>query len=358
MRILLVSNMYPSPERPEYGVFVARVADALQERGHDVRRVGLQAGARGPLATPWAYAELTRQARAAVAEHRPDVVYAHFLVPTGLVAIATGVPYVITAHGTDVRNMRRSVVVAALTKRVLRRAAAVICVSEYVAKMLSAPEGVRVEVIDCGVDTRQLRPVPRAPGAASSGPRFLFIGSLTRRKNLERLLQAFAKLGGGTLTIVGGGPLEAELRATAPVGTRFAGRLSEAGVAEEIGKADVVCLPSLEEPQGQAMLEALACGRPVVATRVGGPAEVLNPRCGALVDPLDVESIAAGMVAAAALPVPCAEAVRVAAEHALPLQAERIEAVLTRAAATAPSTPTTTPAPTGDSPPKGAVADR
>ncbi len=332
MRILLVSNMYPSPERPEYGVFVARMADALRARDHDIAEVVLHAGDRGPVATPTAYAGLARRARAAVAEHRPDVVYAHFLVPTGLVAIATGVPYVITAHGTDVRNVRRSPVVAALTKVVLRRAAAVICVSEYIAAQLAAPEGVTVEVIDCGVDTERLRPAPRAKDVNGNGPRFLYVGSLTHRKNVERLMAAFGTLGGGTLTIVGGGPLEQRLRATAPVGTRFAGTLTSGGVAAEIAKADVLCLPSLEEPQGQAMLEALARGRPVVATRVGGPAEVLTPATGVLVDPLDVTAIAAGMRSAAALPVPNKEAVRVAAEHALPRQAERVEAVLQRAA--------------------------
>jgi glycosyltransferase involved in cell wall biosynthesis len=337
MRILLVSNMYPSRERPEYGVFVARMADALRARGHDVEDVVLHAGDRGPVATPRAYAGLTRQARAAVARHRPDVVYAHFLVPTGLVAIATGIPYVITAHGSDVRNVRKSPVVAALTKPVLRRAASVICVSEYIATQLAAPDGVTVDVIDCGVDTERLRPAPRAKDVNGTGPRFLFVGSLTHRKNVERLLTAFGTLGGGTLTIVGGGPLEERLRATAPVGTRFAGRLSSDGVAAEIAKADVLCLPSLEEPQGQAMLEALARGRPVVATRVGGPAEVVTPGSGVLVDPLDVGSIAAGMVAAAALPVPNKEAVRVAGEHALPRQAERVEAVLARAAHGTPS---------------------
>jgi len=350
MRILLVSNMYPSVERPEYGVFVARMADALEARGNEVDRVVLQAGERGPIATPLAYARLLRQARAAIARRRPDVVYAHFLVPTGLVAMATGIPYVITAHGSDVRNMRRSPVVAALTRPVLRRAAAVICVSDYIAGRLGAPDGVDVEVVDCGVDTERLRPAPRARATPGNGPRFLYVGSLTQRKNVERLQQAFAKLGGGTLTIVGGGPLEQRLRDTAPVGTRFAGRLDSDGVAAELGKADVLCLPSLEEPQGQAMLEALARGRPVVATKVGGPAEVVTPGCGALVDPLDIDSIAAGMVAAAALPVPCREAVRVAAEHALPLQAQRIEAVLARAA-NGHGTPT------GDSPPKSAVAD-
>jgi len=69
-----------------------------------------------------------------------------------------------------------------------------------------------------------------------------------------------------------------------------------------------------------------------VATAIGGPPEIVTPACGALVDPYDEEAIAAGMRTAAGLPVPCAAAVRVAEEHALSRQAERIEAVLARAA--------------------------
>jgi glycosyltransferase involved in cell wall biosynthesis len=95
--------------------------------------------------------------------------------------------------------------------------------------------------------------------------------------------------------------------------------------------ADVLCQPSLVEPLGQALMEALATGRPVVATRVGGPPEYVTEQCGALVDPLDVESIAAGMRSAAALPVPCTAAVEVARRHDLALQAARVEAVLQRA---------------------------
>jgi glycosyltransferase involved in cell wall biosynthesis len=93
---------------------------------------------------------------------------------------------------------------------------------------------------------------------------------------------------------------------------------------------DVCCQPSLVEAQGQALLEALATGRPVVATRVGGPPEYVNDACGVLIDPLDVESIAEGMRRAAALPVPNDAAVRVAREHELTVQAEKIERVLAR----------------------------
>ena len=145
-------------------------------------------------------------------------------------------------------------------------------------------------------------------------------------------MRAFARLREGSLTIIGAGPLEAQLRAAAPAGVRFTGRRTPEGVLLALREHDVVCLPSLEEPQGQAMLEALACGRPVVATTIGGPPEIVTPACGALVDPYDEEAIAAGMRTAAGLPVPCAAAVRVAEEHALSRQAERIEGVLARTA--------------------------
>jgi glycosyltransferase involved in cell wall biosynthesis len=325
LRILLVSGMYPSPERPEYGIFVERLAGALRARGHEVDESVLRSGRRGRIASPAVYAGLLGRTLAAARRTQPDVIYAHYLVPPGLIAAASGRPFVVTAHGGDVRNARSSLSIGLLTRVVVRRASAVICVSQYVRERL----GVRAEVIDCGVDTDRFRPTPRAPG---DGPRFLFVGSLSERKNVGRLMRAFARLGEGSLTIIGAGPLEAQLRAAAPAGVRFTGRRTPEGVLLALRGHDVVCLPSLEEPQGQAMLEALACGRPVVATTVGGPPEILTPACGALVDPYDEEAIAAGMRAAAALPVPCAAGVRVAEEHALAHQAARIEAVLARAA--------------------------
>jgi glycosyltransferase involved in cell wall biosynthesis len=322
--------MYPSPERPEFGVFVAELAEALRGRGHDVSEAVLRDARAGRVQTPRKYARLLAIAVARARRERPDVVYAHFLFPPGLIARAAAAaaraPYVVTAHGTDVANARRSGVLRLLTARAVGGAGAVVCVSAYLARMLpvAAPA---LRVIDCGVDTRRFAPAPRArPDGAP--PAFLFVGSLSERKNVGRLLEAFAALGEGTLTVVGGGPLEAALRRDAPPGVRFAGRLPRDAVAEELRQADVLCQPSLVEPFGQALVEALACGRPVVATRVGGPPEYVTRDCGALVDPLDVASIAAGMRHAAALPVPCDAAVAAAREHALERQAERVENVL------------------------------
>jgi glycosyltransferase involved in cell wall biosynthesis len=324
VRILLLSNMYPSPERPEYGVFVQRLAVALRARGHEVDEAVLTAGRRGALRTPLAYLGLLRRTRSLVRSRRPDVVYAHFLVPTGVVAAISGVPFVVTAHGRDVANANASAPLAVMTRRGIGRARAVIAVSSYLAELLPAAPR-RLEVIDCGVDTSLFRPSSRTEG---EGPRYLFAGSLIERKNVERLLQAFASLGTGTLTVAGAGPLEARLRASAPARVTFLGRVEPGGMAALYAACDVYCQPSLVEPQGQALLEALACGRPVVATSVGGPPEYVSDACGALVDPLDVASIADGMRRAAAIAAPCTAAIEVAEHHSIDRQAARIEALL------------------------------
>jgi len=103
-------------------------------------------------------------------------------------------------------------------------------------------------------------------------------------------------------------------------------------VPSRIAAARVVCQPSLVEPFGQALLEGMACGRPVVATRIGGPPEFVPAGAGVLVDPLDVEAISSGLAAAAALPCPNPAARAEAERHDVAEQARRVEEVLERAA--------------------------
>jgi glycosyltransferase involved in cell wall biosynthesis len=316
--------MYPSPERPEYGVFVARLERALAARGHEIVPVVLESAGGGVLRSPAKYSRLAARAVRTARAVKPDVVYAHYLVPTGVAAMLTRVPFVVTAHGGDVANVGRIPGVRRTTKRVLRKAGAVICVSRYLAERLPVSPA-RLEIIDMGVDTAAFTPAPRAEGP---GPRFLYVGSLIERKNVGRLIEAFARVGQGSLTVVGDGPLREQLEADAPAGVHFLGRLDQDAVAEQIAAADVVCQPSLVEAQGQALLEALARGRPVVGSRVGGAGEFVTMDCGVLVDPLDVEEITQGLRAASALPVPCQAAVEVAAAHDVNVQAAKVEQVL------------------------------
>jgi glycosyltransferase involved in cell wall biosynthesis len=324
VRILLVSQMYPGPRAPDLGVFVAQIERALAARGHAIDRAVLDHRGGGKLR----YLELARRVRAAP---RPDVVYAHFLVPSGLIAAQANAPLVVTAHGRDVRNVGAIPGIAALTRRVARRASAVIAVSDYLRRELEAkvPEARgKTEVIDSGVDLERFGVQPRANGAG--GPRFLCVGALTERKNVLRLADAFATLRRGTLTFVGDGPLRDELDRRP--GVTVAGSVPHEEIPAHLARADVLCQPSLIEPFGQSLLEALACGRPVVGTRIGGPPEFVPPEAGFLVDPADTDELARALAQAAELPVPN-DAARAAAEaHDVRRQAERIEAVLERAA--------------------------
>ncbi|MGZ4390054.1 MAG: glycosyltransferase [Gaiellaceae bacterium] len=323
MRILLVSQMYPGPADPDLGVFVRQVELALRERGHDVELAVVDRRAGGKRR----YLDLLRRTRAAA---RPDVVYAHFLVPSGLVAALAGrAPLVVTAHGRDVRNVGQLPGVATATRFVVRRAAAVVCVSEYLRQELETklPEARgKTEVVSSGVDIERFAVAPAPAGP----PRFLCVGSLTERKNVVRLANAFDRYGRGMLTFVGDGPLWSKLAGRR--GVFLVGAVPHDEIPRHIADAHVVCQPSLLEPLGQSLLEAMACGRPVVATRVGGPPEFVPPGAGVLVDPLDEHALADALAEAAALPVPNDAARAAAAAHDVRTQAERIEAILERAA--------------------------
>src|SRR5579884_2212937 len=173
--------MYPGPEAPDLGTFVAQVERELVARGNEVEHAVLDTRTGGKLR----YMTLARRTLAAA---RPDVVYAHFLVPSGLIASLAGrAPLVVTAHGRDVRNIGAIPGVAAATRLVVRRAAAVICVSVYLQRELETklPEARgKVEVVSSGVD-RERFAVAEAPPAGPPG--FLCVGALDERKNVVRL---------------------------------------------------------------------------------------------------------------------------------------------------------------------------
>jgi glycosyltransferase involved in cell wall biosynthesis len=326
--------MYPGPEDPDFGTFVAQVERALAERGHEIALAVLDTRAGGKAR----YSTLASRTARTARTFRPDVVYAHFLVPAGLIAaLASRAPLVVTAHGQDVRNVGAIPGVRAATRYVVRRAATVVAVSDYLRRELEARiPGARgkTEVIDSGVDLERfsLQPV-RADTSAT--PAFLCVGGLTERKNVVRLADAFELVGEGTLTFAGEGPFRTEL-AGRP-GVTLLGSVPQEEIPALLGASDVLCQPSLVEPFGQALLEAMACGRPVVATSVGGPPEFVTSDAGVLVEPTDISALAGAMHAAARLPCPNMAARATAEQHDVRTQAERIEAVLERAVGAARS---------------------
>jgi glycosyltransferase involved in cell wall biosynthesis len=339
VRILVVTQMWPSPAQPDLGSFLVPLTRELKALGHEVEvsSISQRGGSRAK------YLSLTRKARAAARRFRPDVVFAHFLFPAGaagaLAARAGGAPLVVMAHGQDVANLGRIPGVTAATRWVLRRSSAVIANSRWLADRLSeriAAAEPQLVVADCGVDLDAFAPRPaedarRELGWDGEGPAFLCVGSLIERKNVVRLADAFATFGRGRLAYVGDGPLRRDLEGRPDV--TLTGRIPQREVPRWVAASDVVCQPSLIEPFGQATLEAMAMERSVVATTVGGPPEFVTPAAGILVDPEDERALAEALERAAGMPSPNPVAREASADHDVKLQAARMAEVLKRAAA-------------------------
>ena len=329
--------MYPGPDAPELGVFVRQLEEELVGLGHDVDRAVLEGRGGGRRR----HLTLARRASARARAFKPDVVYGHFLFPAcasaALAARRAGVPLVVTAHGRDVRNIGAIPGVHRATAWVVKQATTTIAVSDFLAQEIRAklPRAAgEIEVIDCGVDLARFQTRDAAAARESlswegSGPFWVHVGTLDERKNVVRLAEAFASLGEGQLAFVGDGPLRARLEGRERV--RVVGRVPHDEVGTWLAAADVVCQPSLVEPFGLAILEAMASGRTVVATRIGGPSEFVTPESGVLVDPLRVDDIARGMRSAISLGTQNARAREAAAARDLKLQGRRIAAVLERA---------------------------
>jgi len=329
--------MWPGPADPDYGSFLVPVVRELEALGHgvDVAALDRRGGSRTK------YGRLTQAAVAAARRRRPDVVFTHFLFPTGaagaLAALAARAPLVVMAHGQDVANLGSIRGVTPATRWVVRRATTVIANSRWLAGRLGQrvpPAAAKTEVVDCGVDLEAFYPRPAASARRGlcwdgDGPAFLCVGSLIRRKNVVRLADAFERLGRGRLAFIGDGPLRGGLEVRA--GVHVGGRIPQTEVIPWIAACDVVCQPSLVEPFGQATLEGMAMERSVVATTIGGPREFVTPEAGILVDPYDTDALAAALDRAAELPSPNPAARAAAAEHDVRRQAARMAAVLERA---------------------------
>ena len=303
--------MVPSVAVPQYGVFVARQARALEQAGCAVEVVGLERIDTGRVGSARKYLRLRRAGARTADRMQPDVVLAHYLVPTALMARraarAAGAPYVLVAHGGDVTHLERSRALRSSLRRAIRGAQAVVAVSPALAERLDAVyPGLPLHVINTGVDRVLFRPGAANLArwdAAPPRPLIVQIGNLIERKNPERLARAaqrlFAELGGGELWIAGSGPLEERLQGL--TGVRLLGSVPPEQVPELLRGADAAALVALREGYGLGALEAMACGVPLVVSESAPVARDLPATAAVPVDPTSEDAILNGLRRALAL---------------------------------------------------------
>lgn len=241
----------------------------------------------------------------------PDVVLAYWAYPEGLSGVraahALGKPCVIGVLGSDV--LLRSGALEGLTRTALQEADAVAAVSEDLRRVVVSRYGVpsdKVRTIVNGFNTSIFRPQARSACRAALGLRdaarlIVFVGRLIEAKGLRELLRAFESLAASDvrceLAIVGDGVMRQalhELVRASPCASRIhlPGGLPPPQVATWIGAGDLLTLPSWSEGYPNVVVEALACGRPVVASEVGGMREIVHESNGILVPPRDAQALA------------------------------------------------------------------
>jgi colanic acid/amylovoran biosynthesis glycosyltransferase len=292
-RVVVLTTSYPRSEDDVAGRFVADAVTHVRARGIDVavvspadfRHFGIAYGHGivGNLrAHPWRAAVLpaflTSFRQAAVRAARDaDLVHAHWLA-AGAVAATLGKPYVVQVWGTDVELAHR---LPWLARPVLRRARLVIAASSFLAEEARALGARDIRVIPSGVG------IPESPGAPEEPPHVLYVGRLSPEKGVLELVEACRGL---PLEVVGDGPLRERVRGAI-------GFVPPGELGRRYERAAVVVAPSRREGYGVVVREAMAWGRPVVASRVGGLADAVEDGVtGLLVPPCDVEALRAALV--------------------------------------------------------------
>ncbi|HUT23939.1 MAG TPA: glycosyltransferase [Sumerlaeia bacterium] len=338
--VLVLSHLFPHPEQPALGSFVLEQARALRERLHvdarvlsgrpfwinvsrhprtlwhanrnfwrflgqvswrELRGVPVMFVPYRVVARPWLHGWSYRQAMCRVIDDvRRDfpfqIVHAHTAYLDGTAGLAIGrrfgVPLVITEHTGPFSQILRGRVMTRLTTEALNAADATVAVSgslkREMAKVMEPGRAAMTAVIPNAVDLSLFR-LPDVYAPNGRAPRLFFVGGLVEVKNLPLLFRAFAtliqKFPQATLTLVGEAerPQDKEtlVQTARDLGVsenvRFLGPKRREKVASLLREqCDVLALPSRTETFGCVLIEALACGKPVVATRCGGPEDIIT----------------------------------------------------------------------------------
>lgn len=346
MKVLTFSTLYPSAGRPIHGIFVeTRLRELLKSGEVDAKVVApvpwfpFRHGGFGVYAqhasvpsreqrngievlhpryiaipkvgmtpAPWLLAQAVKPVLAKLLRRFDfDCIDAHYLYPDGVAAVLLGQhfrkPVVLTARGSDVTLIPSYRLPRAMIRWAARKAARLITVSRALKDGLVAlgVEGERITVLRNGVDPERFQPLAREAVRADLGLRrttLLSVGHLIPRKAHDLVIRALELLPHTDLLIVGDGPERASLATLAArlglsARVRFVAAQPQDELPRYYSAADVLVLASSREGWANVLLEAMACGTPVVASNVGGAAELVTmPAAGVLFDGREPAAVA------------------------------------------------------------------
>ena len=383
LRILVLTNLFPTPWDPLRGAFNRQQFERLAQH-HDVdvltavdfreRMAGIKGEAtakglrcdyftfvypprigRSLHAACWALSLWLQRGHRVRAEGY-DCVLASWAYPdataAGWLARRLGIPYVVKVHGSDLNVQAEHALRRLQIRSAMRGAAAIVTVSQALAAKavaLGAPRQL-VHVLYNGVDPALFSPGSRSQARAQlslpqDGPLLLYVGNLKASKGCMDLLEAFPALlaaqPAACLVYVGAGACrDSLLERAAQLGVaqrvHQVGAIAHDTLGDWFRAADLLCLPSHNEGVPNVVLEAMSCGTPVVATRVGGIPEVLPECAGRLVAPQDRDALSAALIEASGHPWDREAIARQAGTFRWDDNVSRLADILRDAAASAP----------------------
>jgi L-malate glycosyltransferase len=241
---------------------------------------------------------------------RPDIIHAHVVLPAGWsslgVAKQNGIPIVLTEHSSPFSMHLGTELSRRLVRETLTGVNQIVAISPALAtQLLDFEPSLNIEVIGESLRTDFFVPAENVDKAERTGKSFFVAARLAEQKGLEHLVEAVhllvdKGLNSFELVIGGDGPNRQKLEQlvqnlAVSSYCRFLGGLNRDQVRERMQKCDVFVLSSLHETFGVVVGEAMACGKPVISTRCGGPEFFVNEQNGVLVDVANPRALADAM---------------------------------------------------------------
>jgi glycosyltransferase involved in cell wall biosynthesis len=351
LNVLVISRLYPRPADPVLGIFVEEEVTELARlckvkvvspapwfpplkivsKWYDYSQLPVRETRRGievlrprtlllprnllfPLYGFFSYLTLRRWMPMILEDFPIDLIHAHTVYPDGFAAVMLGkalnLPTVVTLHGGDVTLYFQRYFGRKLGLWALSNADRVIAVSSSLRRTVVEEYGAddaKITVIPNGVDVTRFAPIPQSEARdrlrlQGDGPMVLYVGAITTSKGIGYLLRAYKLLLSGRsepvqLILLGDGDYEQRARLLASEldiadSVTFVGKRSNEEIPLWMNACDLLVLPSLREGFGVVLVEAMACGKPLVATACGGPEDIVTPQTGILVPPANEAALA------------------------------------------------------------------
>jgi glycosyltransferase involved in cell wall biosynthesis len=225
--------------------------------------------------------------RKLIKQKKFDLIHAFFGIPSGFVAMFLHLPYIVSLRGSDVPFYNKrfrlldTVLFRNISKKIWKKASLVIANSQGLKELAHETlADITIEVITNGVDCDFFKPSDNRKALSEYSPlKLVSTGRLIKRKGYENLITALKDLQNIKLTLIGGGNLSAHLQQVSKeraVEVDFTGVMEHNEIPQYLTNSDIFVLPSSSEGMSNSILEAMACGLPIITTNVGGTKELIQ----------------------------------------------------------------------------------